>query len=130
MEKAKAGGAGMKRAVIFRLNGRYYGYPACCIAEFITDLTKRDSASSETEYRKLQAARLRRHKDKPWEDDGFLPCKKCARIAARDFAKFVAENITPRRKHPQPYPQDEPTPRKRARTKKARKEVRKREISN
>jgi hypothetical protein len=84
-------------------NGRHYGYPPCCIADFIEGLRRRDSATTVAEYRKANRARLRRHKGKPWTDEGFLPCKKCSPIAVQNFAKFVAENINPRRKHPEPF---------------------------
>ncbi len=83
----------MTGAPIYRSNGRYYGYPTCCIAEFIEGIERRDAAPTDAKYRKANRARFRRQKGKPWEDDGFLPCRKCARVAARDFMKFVAENI-------------------------------------
>jgi hypothetical protein len=98
----------MKRASLLKSNGSYYGYPPCCIAEFIEGVRVRDAAQTPAEYSKISKARLRRHRGKPWEGSGFLPCKKCALTAARNYAKFIDENITPRRKHAEPFKKPKP----------------------
>lgn len=46
----------MTRVPIYRSNGRYYGYPRCCIAEFIEGIERRDAAPTDAEYRKANRA--------------------------------------------------------------------------
>ena len=69
--------------------GRYFGYPACCVAEF------KATVSMATKFL---------YPNGPWLGTGFIPCSRCA-PAALDFESFVAEHITPNRLCHLPFPQ-------------------------
>jgi hypothetical protein len=68
--------------------GKYFGFPNCCIEEFLST----QSHATWTKY-----------PDGPWVGTGFMPCVSCA-DKALDFDKFVADNITPHRACPTPFP--------------------------
>jgi hypothetical protein len=82
----------MRQREILIENGEYYGYPACCVAEFCKLGLKSD------------AKRKVHRRGVPWWDTGFLPCASCRPFAMRNFARFVAERIAPNRKHDRPFP--------------------------
>jgi hypothetical protein len=68
-------------------NGLHYGYPMCCIKNFL----------------RMNFP----HEEGPWIGTGYIACPKCAPEARKNFKKFVAEHITPNRKEPRPFPHDQ-----------------------
>lgn len=70
--------------------GRHAGFPTCCIQAFCRDCCE--------DTKELYPAG-------PWMGTGFVPCLECAPTAAKDFEKFVATHIAPRRLNRKPFPQ-------------------------
>lgn len=66
--------------------GWYYGYPDCCVGEFIANAVK---GISETKPRKFHGT-------------GYVPCTKCNKKTEKQLLKKIAKN----RKHPKPFPND------------------------
>lgn len=80
----------------FVLAGLYFGYPRCCITDFVARfderrrLGKRDVVPNEA-----------------WVGTGFRPCPTCRPrcITPEKFEAFVAERITPHRICETPFPE-------------------------
>lgn len=65
--------------------GEYFGYPKCCIAEFIEFVLSRGTIKREK--RKLNGS-------------GYVPCAKCNKLTKQQLIR----NIQTNRKHNEPFP--------------------------
>jgi hypothetical protein len=73
-------------------NGLYYGYPVCCIVEFVQRNTKR----------KFNATPTRKHIDL-LDGNGYIPCDACHCKLASGFS---IHKLLRHRKHHQLFPND------------------------
>lgn len=81
----------------WRDRGILYGYPNCCVTWF------------ERNFKSVFFGTVTPPVG-PWTGTGFIPCAECAKKIGshrRSFLKFIAEQITPNRKYPKPFPLDE-----------------------
>lgn len=78
------------RLKAWAVKGFMYGYPQCCIEEFV----ERGRAG-------------KRPHAGPWDGSGFIPCKAHLKEATADFRAFVEKHITPNRVYDKPFPLDE-----------------------
>ena len=70
--------------------GRYFGYPECCIADFLKRLeTFQKTSKSPKVHRKLNGS-------------GYVPCAECAKLSR----ETLIANIETNRIHDQPFPKD------------------------
>jgi hypothetical protein len=75
----------------WRVMGKAFGYPHCCIAEF-----EKDSCQTTKDL----------YPTGPWLGTGYLPCSCCAPKAAENFDAFVAKHIDPHREVYASFPDD------------------------
>jgi hypothetical protein len=77
--------------VQWRALGQHFGYPQCCVEEFLKDCcqTTKD-----------------RYPNGPWLGTGYIPCPCCAAKAAGNFDDFVATVIAPVRLAATPFPEE------------------------
>jgi hypothetical protein len=73
----------------FFLSGIYYGYPTCCIDEFI--FCVENGSFMQREKRKLNGT-------------GYVPCEECNQKSERDLLKTINDN----RLHWQKFPKSGP----------------------
>ena len=71
------------------LSGVYYGFPRCCIEEFV--LYAESGSYLERETRKLSGT-------------GYVPCTKCNQKSEEELVKIINDN----RLHWQKFPKDGP----------------------
>lgn len=83
--------------------GQYYGYPNCCIEQFIGRFVLIQTGIISVHV----AASV--SKDKIWDGTGFLPCKKCQEQITDQASldDFVRRVIAPKRKCPTAFPKDD-----------------------
>lgn len=75
----------VERAAAWLHDGQYYGYPSCCVNQFIMDCC--------IETRK-------RFPTGPWVGTGFFPCADHAKMIERmGMREFVRQIIQPNRSH-------------------------------
>lgn len=66
--------------MIFIKMGRYFGYPECCIADFVRHILKyREGKADGREKRKLHGT-------------GYVPCAKCNRKSERTLIATIRKN--------------------------------------
>ena len=80
-------------AEALRKNGKYYGYPDCCIQSFIDPISKNGRLPNATERTKAQ-----QHTAKY----GFIPCEVHAQ-QIQDKKITIEQLILPTRLHPKPF---------------------------
>lgn len=74
----------------FISTGRYFGYPDCCIAEFLQRVIKHlNGEKLKPLGRKLSGT-------------GYIPCESCNKKTKAELIAVIAKN----RKHSKPFPQD------------------------
>lgn len=74
----------------FRDMGAYFGYPSCCVQEFVDFVKHLDSGKHiDRGLRKLTGT-------------GYVPCVKCNEKSEQDLLSEIAKN----RAHPEPFPLD------------------------
>lgn len=66
--------------------GAYYGYPDCCVNEFVYRILNREKAPKRKFY-----------------GTGYIPCKKCNRKTKAQMLEYITKN----RGHKQPFPYDD-----------------------
>jgi hypothetical protein len=77
----------------WRALGQHYGYPACCIEEFLKDCCQ---------------VTKDRFPGAPWLGTGYIPCPCCAEKAISDFDDFVTAVIAPARCANAVFPEEGP----------------------
>ena len=70
--------------------GRYFGYPECCIKDFI----KRVGIFRSTKGLKMEKRKL--------HGTGYVPCPECNKLDKKTLIETIKKN----RAHPQPFPED------------------------
>lgn len=76
----------------FQTLGKYFGYPDCCIRQFLNDSI---NGTYNEPDRNIEG-----------NYSGFVPCRKCkAKIEA---GETTLAGLIKNRAHPQPFPQDHP----------------------
>jgi len=74
--------------VMWKNKGKYYGYPDCCINDFVErNFDEGLSAEQEKTY-----------------NHGFIPCQKCAERILK--GETTLELLITNRRHNNPYPND------------------------
>lgn len=80
-----------------RAAGAFFGYPTCCIEEFLPRFKTSLEALMKEQDERSEAALT------SWVGTGYIPCAACRPIAEQNFRAFVAERILPRRCTAEPF---------------------------
>ncbi len=90
-----------------RLFGWYFGFPKCCTNQFVGEFDSIISGRETPDRRSPPHSKPGDPGHHVWTGTGFIPCSMCVPAARADFKRFVAEHITPNRRHPEPFPKDD-----------------------
>lgn len=83
-----------KREKYFHDTGIEYGYPRCCVNEFLLDIRQLEATGE------IKRSEMRER----WAFQGFVPCEIHATVIAQRGYAYMADKINSRRMKTYPYP--------------------------